>query len=69
VEALELMGEETCVLHMVREDRSYTLEETGEILEVTRERVRQIEVMGLVKIKRNKDESEEVEKLREMMAP
>jgi hypothetical protein len=45
--------ESSCVLDMVENDRSYTLEETGEILQVTRERARQIEVKGLLTIRRD----------------
>ena len=42
--------EETCALD-VAERGGVTLEEVGEILNLTRERVRQVEVTGLVKLK------------------
>ena len=39
--------ESNCLLDLVKNDRSYTLEETGDRLNITRERVRQIESKGL----------------------
>lgn len=41
----------TCVLDLVADGVEHTLEETGEHLNITRERVRQIEVKALVSIR------------------
>ena len=42
--------QETCALD-VAERGGITLEEVGEIMNLTRERIRQVEVRGLVKLK------------------
>ena len=42
---------ETCSLDVAERDDGCTLEEVGEIMNLTRERIRQIEVSGLIKIK------------------
>ncbi len=41
----------TCVLDAVRDGQNYTLEEVGDLLSVTRERVRQIEIGALKQIR------------------
>jgi DNA-directed RNA polymerase sigma subunit (sigma70/sigma32) len=47
--------EHSCILDLTHNDTSYTLEETGRILQVTRERARQVEVHALVKLRRGPD--------------
>lgn len=44
-------SERTCLLAMVGGQRSYTLEETGKILNVSRERVRQVELVAFEKMR------------------
>ncbi len=51
VDRLMDMGEDSCLLHMLRKGQSRTLEEVGSVMKVTRERVRQIEANGLVKLR------------------
>lgn len=43
--------EETCALDVAERERGITLEEVGRFMNLTRERVRQVEVSGLGKIK------------------
>ena len=43
--------EETCSLDIAERERGVTLEEVGNVMNLTRERVRQVEVSGLAKIK------------------
>lgn len=50
-EDLELLAE-TCALDVATED-GVTLERVGELVNLTRERVRQIEVSALAQVKRN----------------
>jgi len=52
--------EETCALD-VAERGGVTLEEVGEILNLTRERIRQLEVRGLMKMRMHPDSDELVE--------
>ncbi|MCD6497886.1 MAG: DNA-binding protein [Deltaproteobacteria bacterium] len=49
--------EETCALD-VAERGGVTLEEVGEILNLTRERIRQLEVRGLMKMRSHEDSDE-----------
>lgn len=50
--AVETGSPMTCLLDAVRDGRTYTLEEVGAVFNITRERVRQIEVKGLVSLRR-----------------
>lgn len=53
LEALERAAETdgpTCVLDMVQDGRSYTLEAIGDLLSLSKERLRQVETAALVKL-------------------
>ncbi len=52
-EIVELLKDlkHSCILKMVDDERKHTLEQTGEILNVTRERVRQIETIAFNRIR------------------
>lgn len=54
------LGEPTCVLDMVVDGTSYTLEEVGDFFSLTRERVRQVEVAALAKIRAEHGDDEEL---------
>jgi len=43
--------EETCSLDIAEQEQGITLEEVGKVMNLTRERVRQVEVTGLQKIR------------------
>jgi hypothetical protein len=43
----------TCLLDAVADNEGFTLEAVGEIFNLTRERIRQIEVKGLIKLRRD----------------
>jgi hypothetical protein len=45
--------EETCALDVAEREQGITLEEVGKFMNLTRERVRQVEVSGLSKIQDN----------------
>lgn len=66
IEALEA-GRPTCVLDLVDGGEAHTLDETGELLNISRERVRQIEVKALIAIRneRSADLLEEAQGLQE----
>lgn len=51
VEGMGDLNASNCVLDIVEDGNSFTLEETGDILNITRERVRQIESKALRRIK------------------
>ena len=59
VEGMSSLGVSNCVLDIVENGNSFTLEETGDILNITRERVRQIESKALLRIKGNSDDDME----------
>jgi len=64
-------GRPTCVLDLVGDGSEYTLDEAGQHLNLTRERVRQIEVKALLRIRneRTSDLLEDVEILTEPHDP
>ena len=51
--------EESCALDLVEKKHSLTLDEIGNLLNITRERVRQIEEMAIKKLEKNKWKLEE----------
>lgn len=55
VEVLEASAD-SCVLHIVRGDKASTLEVIGEVLNVSRERIRQIEERALMQLRADADE-------------
>jgi len=46
-------GKPTCLLDLIDVEHSFTLEETGDVLNVTRERVRQIEYKAMKTLSAN----------------
>ncbi len=54
---------ETCALDVAEREQGITLEEVGQYMNLTRERVRQVEVSGLGKIKATGDLSDDFDDL------